>query len=72
VAAQALLLEPEPVERGANLVLRQARDDSPLAFTEQRRGVWLANRFRVYVDLRPDPLRGVEQADHLRREAIGF
>jgi hypothetical protein len=34
--------------------------------------VWLANRFRVYVDLRSDPQRGAEQADHLRREAIGF
>jgi Transcriptional regulator, AbiEi antitoxin, Type IV TA system len=68
----ARLLDAEPVERGANLMLRQARDDSPLAFTEQHRGVWLANRFRVYVDLRSDPRRGVEQADHLRSEAIGF
>jgi hypothetical protein len=68
----AALLDAEPVQRGANLVLAQARDDSPLAFTEQRSGVWLANRFRVYVDLRSDPQRGAEQADHLRREAIGF
>ncbi len=68
----ARLLGTEPVERGANLLLRQARDDSPLAFTERRRDVWLANRFRVYVDLRSDPQRGVEQADHLRRETIGF
>jgi hypothetical protein len=68
----ARLLDAEPVQRGANLMLRQARDDSPLAFTEQHRGVWLANRFRVYVDLRSDPQRGVEQADHLRKEAIGF
>jgi len=66
------LLDAEPVQRGANLVLRQARDDSPLAFKEQHGGVWLANRFRVYVDLRSDPQRGAEQADHLRREAIGF
>ena len=68
----ARLLDAEPVERGANLVLAQAREDSPLAFAERHRGVWLANRFRVYVDLRSDPQRGVEQADHLRREAIGF
>jgi hypothetical protein len=68
----ARLLDAEPVERGANLVLRQARDDSPLAFTERHHGVWLANRFRVYVDLRSDPQRGAEQADHLRSEAIGF
>ncbi len=68
----AALLDAEPVQRGANLVLHQARDDSPLAFAERHRDVWLANRFRVYVDLRSDPQRGAEQADHLRREAIGF
>jgi hypothetical protein len=68
----AALLDAEPVQRGANLMLRQARDDSPLAFNEQHDGVWLANRFRVYVDLRSDPQRGAEQADHLRREVIGF
>jgi hypothetical protein len=66
------LLDAEPVQRGANLVLRQARDDSPLAFNEQHDGVWLANRFRVYVDLRSDPQRGAEQAEHLRQEVIGF
>jgi hypothetical protein len=66
------LLDAEPVQRGANLVLRQARDDSPLAFNVQHDGVWLANRFRVYVDLRSDPQRGAEQADHLRQEVIGF
>ena len=66
------LLDAEPVERGANLMLRQAGDDSPLAFTERHSGVWLANRFRVYVDLRSDPQRGAEQADHLRQEVIGF
>lgn len=68
----ASLLDAEPVQRGANLVLRQAGDDSPLAFAERHRGVWLANRFRVYVDLRSDPQRGAEQADHLRKEVIGF
>ncbi len=68
----ARLLDAEPVDRGANLILRQARDDSPLAFAERHGDVRLANRFRVYVDLRSDPQRGFEQADHLRSEAIGF
>jgi hypothetical protein len=34
--------------------------------------VWVANPFRLFVDLRRDPRRGREQADHLREETIGF
>lgn len=64
--------EAEPTERGPNLLLMQAGDDGPLAFAEERSGVALANVFRVYVDARRDLQRGPEQAEHLRREAIGF
>lgn len=62
----------EPVTDGENVVLLQAKDDTQLAFREQVGDTWIANRFRVYVDLRNDPRRGREQADHLREEVIGF
>jgi len=62
----------EAVHDGQNVVLRQAKDDTPLVFAEKHDGVWVANRFRVYADLLGDPRRGSEQAKHLRSEAIGF
>jgi hypothetical protein len=62
----------EPVTDGQNVVFLQAKDDTPLAFREKAEAIWLANRFRLYSDLRRDPRRGREQADHLRREVIGF
>lgn len=62
----------DPVADGHNVVFLQAKDDTPLAFREQAAGLWVASRFRVYADLRRDPRRGREQADHLRQEVIGF
>jgi hypothetical protein len=62
----------EPVNEGQNVVFLQAKDDTPLAFREQTNGIWIANRFRLFADLRRDPQRGREQADHLRQEVIGF
>jgi hypothetical protein len=57
---------------GHNIVFLQAKDNTPLAFREKVEGVWLSNHFRLYADLLRDPRRGREQADHLRREVIGF
>lgn len=62
----------DPVTNGQNVVFLQAKDDTPLAFREQAKGLWVTNRFRLYADLRRDPRRGREQADHLRQEVIGF
>jgi hypothetical protein len=62
----------DSVTEGNNIVFLQAKDDTPLAFREQVNDLWLANRFRIYCDLRRDPRRGREQADHLRQELIGF
>jgi hypothetical protein len=62
----------EPVVEGQNVAFLQANDDAPLMFREEAQGLWVVNRFRLYVDLRRDPRRGREQADHLRREVIGF
>ena len=61
-----------PVAEGHNIAFLQARADAPLAFSEQYGDLWIVNRFRLYADLRRDRRRGVEQADHLRREVIGF
>lgn len=62
----------DAVTEGQNLVLLQAKDDAPLLFRRKVNDVWVANPFRLFVDLRRDPRRGREQADHLRGEAIGF
>lgn len=62
----------EPVAEGQNVVFLQAKDDAQLTFREQVNGLWTVNRFRLYAELRHDPRRGREQADHLRREVIGF
>jgi hypothetical protein len=41
-------------------------------FRERHDGSWLADIFRIYIDLRADPRRGREQADRLREEVIRF
>ena len=61
-----------PVVEGQNIVFLQAKDDTPLVYREMKKDLWVANRFRVYADLRLDPRRGREQAQHLREEVIGF
>ena len=65
-------ISAEEVTSGPNVVLQQERDDIPLAYRTRRHGVWFANVCRLYFDARRDPQRGQEQADHLRRELIGF
>lgn len=66
------LIGAQPVDSGPNVVLMQGRDDAPLAFRAQHHGLWSVNLFRLYLDLRQDPRRGHEQAEHLRSEVIGF
>lgn len=66
-AAQA-----DPVNDGQNVVFLQGKNDTPLAFREKAKALWVANRFRLYADLRRDPRRGREQADNLRQEVIRF
>jgi hypothetical protein len=62
----------EEVREGHNVVFRHAKDDTPLAFRTRRDRTWLADNFRVFLDLRADPRRGREQADRLREDVIGF
>jgi hypothetical protein len=66
-AAQA-----DAVTEGPNVVFLQAKDNVPLTFRERHSNLWVADPFRLYLDLRRDPRRGREQADHLRQEVIGF
>ena len=69
-AAQAA--NADPVTDGHNVNFRCAKDDAPLIFRERHDDAWLADTFRIYIDLRADPRRGREQADRLREEVIGF
>jgi hypothetical protein len=62
----------EAVRDGENVVFLQGKDDAPLRFREKHKSVWIANRFRLYLDLLRDPRRGREQAENLRQEVIGF
>jgi CBS domain-containing protein len=62
----------QPVTDGQNVVFLQTRYDGPRAYRERTDDGWVANRFRLYADLRRDPRRGREQAEHLRTEVIGF
>ena len=61
-----------PVTEGHNVTFLQAIGDTPLAFRQQHGGLWIVNPFRLYADLKHDKRRGGEQAEHLRREVIGF
>jgi hypothetical protein len=61
-----------PVTEGHNVVFLQAKDDTPLVFRQPVHELWVANHFRLYADLRRDPRRGQEQANHLREEVIKF
>jgi hypothetical protein len=73
VATLLRVIGAEPADSGSNLALLQARDDLALSFRRQTAlGVWTVNPFRLYLDLRADPRRGREQADHLREQVVGF
>jgi hypothetical protein len=64
--------QADSVTEGSNVVFLQVKGDAPLALREKTKDLWMVNRFQLYTDLRRDPRRGREQADHLRREVIGF
>jgi hypothetical protein len=62
----------EKADTGQNVELLQGNDDGPLMFRQRTRWAWVANPFRLYIDLLRDPRRGREQAEVLREEVIGF
>jgi hypothetical protein len=69
-AAQAA--NADPVTEGHNVIFRSAKDDAPLMFRERHDGAWLADTFRIHIDLHGDPRGGRERADRLREEVIRF
>ena len=71
-ASEVAAILGREVSEGHNLLIQRYRDDSPLAFRERHSDVWLANPVRLYVDLRRAPMRGREQAEHLRKAVLGF
>ncbi len=60
-----------PVDEGANLVVMRGHK-GVLVGSEYRNGIPVVSVFRMYADALADPVRGEEQADHLREIAIGF
>ncbi|MDP2183823.1 MAG: hypothetical protein Q8K99_14840 [Actinomycetota bacterium] len=65
-AAVVNALGAEPVEKGGNVTVFQARNDAPLFAHRTVEGVQVANPLRLYADLLDDPRRGEEQAEFLR------
>lgn len=66
------VIRARPATDGHNIIFCQTDNDAGLAFRRQCDELWVANLFRLYVDLLDDPRRGREQADNLRSEVIGF
>ena len=72
LADAARAANADRVTDGHNVIFRSAKNDAPLMFRERHDDAWLADTFRIYIDLRADPRRGREQADRLREEVIRF
>ena len=65
-------LNARSVTEGANFAVIDAKSGGELLFREQIDGVWLASPVQVYLDLLRGEGRAKEQAEHLRKERIGF
>lgn len=62
-----------PVAEGANVfLLAQRRGSAPLMGRREVDGAWVASNVQLYLDLWNWPRRGKEQAEHLRRECLGY
>lgn len=61
-----------PVEEGEAVTFLITRERSPLLFRRQVHGFWVASDVQLYLDLWAWPLRGKEQARHLRAERLGY
>ncbi|MCE7875386.1 hypothetical protein DYH09_34165 [bacterium CPR1] len=62
-----------PVSEGANVIFwAQRRGLAPLMGRREVDGVWVASDVQLYLDLWSWPRRGKEQAEHLRRERLGY
>lgn len=61
-------------EEGPNVLLLSTRTEGPLMYRQKGENVdfWLVSDIQLYLDLYASPGRNKEQAEHLRRERIGF
>jgi len=62
----------QPAEEGPNVLLLSARDEAPFLYRQKVDDLWVASDIQLYLDLWASAGRGREQAEHLRRERIGF
>jgi hypothetical protein len=62
----------KPAEEGPNVLLLSARDEAPFLYRQQVETLWIASDIQLYLDVSASAGRGREQAEHLRRERIGF
>ncbi len=60
------------VEEGENVLFLTTREHWPLMFRQRVDGVWMASPVQLYLDLWAWPMRGKEQAQHLRSELLRF
>ncbi len=65
-------LRLKPVEFGGNVHLVTPADDGVLFAIQQVEGVTLVSNLQLYLDLYNYPMRGREQAEHLRNEVMRF
>lgn len=61
-----------PVETGEAVTFLVTRHKSPLLFREKVDGVFVASAVQLYLDLWAWPMRGKEQAKHVRTEVLSY
>lgn len=62
----------QPVQKGGNVVVLQAKTDAPLFAARAAQRATVVNPLRLYADLLEDPKRGEEQARFLRQTVLGI
>jgi hypothetical protein len=62
----------QTADQGYNVLLLTTRTAGPLLYRQKQDDLWVASDIQLYLDLCASAGRGREQAEHLRRERIGF
>ena len=65
-------LDLKPVEFGGNFYIITPSDDGVLLNTQTIDGIRIVSNVQLYLDLFNYPMRGKEQAGHLREKLMGF
>lgn len=72
VEKRARLQHVDGQNDGGNVLFLMTDEPAPFLHGKNMNGVNIASAIQMYLDLSHWPQRGVEQADHLRRQVIGF